>query len=204
MHSMSMDEYNRNKVQASPEYVNNENNEKKEDLSFRSIICDYAERTTVHGLRYLILGKSVFRKLIWFCFIFSAFLYFIFNGVRLFTNFFDYPTMTKNEIIRQQKMLFPAITVCNYNPVKKHKFKIALGIQKDEINGNLSDLKKKIGTKVPDDIETLYKYFGHAMDEDGMFVGCKWKGTFCRSKDFKSSVQSMGLCHTFNSGKKLM
>ena len=140
MHSMSMDEFNRNKVQASSKHVNNENNEKKEGLnSLRSIICDYGERTTVHGLRYLILGKSVFRKLIWFCFIFSAFLYFISNGVRLFTNFFDYPTMTKNEIIKQQKMLFPAITICNYNAIRKHKFEIALrlGNWKDKINGNL-------------------------------------------------------------------
>ena len=202
---MSMDLFNRNKVHVLPKQAKSKNNEKKKDTSLRSIISDYGERTTIHGLRYLILGDSFIRKLIWFIFIFCSLLYFVFNDIRLFMNFFEYPTMTKNEIIKQQKMLFPAITICNYNAIKQPKFEAVVTKANEELKRNFTDLQKKLvdSMKSEYDIQTLYKIFGHTMDEDGMFVSCKWKGKSCGKKDFRSSVQSIGLCHTFNSGTQL-
>ena len=200
---MSMDEFDRNKVRSLPEH--DENNKKKKNArSLKTIIYDYADRTTIHGLPYLIVGASFKRKLIWLVFMLCSVLYLLYNGITLFRNFFNHPTMTKNKIIRQQKILFPAITICNYNAVRKNKAEMEIKTAlKDNgyQNWNVSN-RKKIINKGEYDIETLYTLFGHTMDEDGMFVDCKWKGKRCSGKDFKSSVQSMGLCHTFNSGNK--
>jgi hypothetical protein len=187
-----------NKVHAIPGHEN-EYNGKEKQLSVRSIISDYGERTTFHGLRYLILGGSFIRQLIWFGFISSSLVYSTFNGVKLFTNFFSYPTMTKNEIITYQRMLFPAITVCNYNLLRKSKQQelntfVKSAFSSEEGNSNLKNERDV-------DIDKMYHMFGHRMDEDGMFVSCKWRGKSCSGKDFRSSAQSMGLCHTFNSGK---
>jgi hypothetical protein len=174
-----------NKVHSIPENDKG-NNGKGKQMSVRSIISDYGERTTFHGFRYFILGGSFIRQLIWLGFILCSFAYFTFNGIRLFTNFFNFPTMTKNEIITKQMMLFPAITVCNYNPIKKSKLQAAY---------NYANSLRGV------DIDKVYQMYGHRMDEDGMFVSCKWRGKSCSGKDFRSTPQSMGLCHTFNSGK---
>ncbi|CAB3987694.1 amiloride-sensitive sodium channel subunit alpha-like [Paramuricea clavata] len=109
-----------NKVHSIPEN-DKENNGKGKQMSVRKIISDYRERTTFHGFRYFILGGSFIRQLIWLGLILCSFAYFTFNGIRLFINFLNLPTMTKNEIITKQMMLFPAITVCNYNPIKQSK-----------------------------------------------------------------------------------
>ncbi|CAB4039792.1 acid-sensing ion channel 1-like, partial [Paramuricea clavata] len=167
-----------NKVHSLPEN-DKENNGKGKQMSVRTIISDYGERTTFHGFRYFILGGSFIRQLIWLGLILCSFAYFTFNGIRLFTNFLNFPTMTKNEIITKQMMLFPAITVCNYNPVKKSKLQAVHNYansrtssvrgqsEGEETNDNgIRNLTKSRGV----DIDKIYQKYGHRMDEDGMFV----------------------------------
>ena len=173
-----------NKVHSLPENDNG-NNQGEKNTSVRSIICDYGERATIHGFYYLILGGSFIRKLIWFGFISCSFFYFLYNGVRLFTFFMSYPTMTKNEIITQQRMLFPAITICNYNAIRKLSNRKQSMNERKENNSLFNDTKNI-------DIEKLYQKFGHTMDEDGMFVSCKWKGKSCSGKHFRPSVHFPG------------
>ena len=190
---------------------------KRNESSVRKIISDYGERTTLHGLHYLIHGRSFVRRFMWLCFIIFSFSYFMFTAIKLLTNFFEYQTMTKNEIIIPQRMLFPAITICNYNPIRKsarEKF-----LQK-YLNKNISATNSEARPRRaegnnshddPDeiiddyirniDIETLYQSLGHTMAKDGMLASCKWKGMPCSEKDFRTTVQGMGLCHTFNSGE---
>ena len=200
-----------NRVRPMPEHVN-ENDGKNDESrpTVRSIISDYGERTTIHGFLYLIRGGSFVRQLIWFCFISCSFAYFTLNGIRLFTNFFKYPTLTKYEIVTQKKMLFPAITVCNYNPIRKSKQESILNYLYNnlKLNVSLSNFRQSVANgsdnyaalNHTNNVERIYQSFGHSMDEDGMFVSCKWKGKSCSGKYFRSSAQSMGLCHTFNSG----
>ena len=162
--------------------------------SIRSIIFDYAERTTFHGIRYFIVGGSVARRLIWFAFVLCSFLYSTYNCIRLIDNYLDHPTMTKQKIITPQNMVFPAVTICNYNSIRNSKLSITE-----------SNVREKQNIIRHLDLDKLYQIYGHDMnsiDKHGMFVDCKWKGKPCGAKDFRPSVQSMGLCDTFNSGNK--
>ena len=72
-----------------------------------------------------------------------------------------------------------------------------------DTNSSMEDVRNKILSTSDYDLHELYQKFGHTMEQhDGMLVACKWKGKACTEKNFSSSSQSMGLCHTFNSGKK--
>ena len=174
-----------------------ENNGNKNGNSIRSIIFDYAERTTLHGVRYLIVGGSVTRRFIWSGFVLFSFVYFTYNSIRLCENYLNHPTMIKQEIISAEKMVFPAITICNYNSVRKSKV-YAKNAQGQDVASNIKNLNITRHLE----LDKLFQTYGHNMDEEGMFVDCTLKGKRCDAKDFRSSVQSMGLCHTFNSGNK--
>ncbi len=192
--------------------VSEQNNRTTKNKSIRSIVCDYAERTTLHGFRYLILGGSLIRRFVWLCFITCSCLYFAYNGFRLCTKFFQHTTMTKNEIITQQRMLFPAVTICNYNAIQESKREELVKLIRQKFNKLHGSTSSRIEethfinflniTEYKDiDIELMYQNCGHTMDKEGMLVRCWWKGKSCSAKDFRSSAQNLGLCHTFNSGK---
>ena len=180
-----------------------ENNGNNNGSSIRSIIFDYAERTTFHGIRYFIVGGSVARRVIWFAFVLSSFLYSTYNCIRLIDNYLDHPTMTKQKIITPQNMVFPAVTICNYNPARKGKHRpTEVDMNRKPIRAQPEVRKKSVIDNLSLELDKLYQTYGHNMDEDGMFVECKWKGKPCGAKDFRPSVQSIGLCHTFNSGNE--
>ena len=172
-----------------------ENNGNKNENRIRSIIFDYAERTTLHGVRDLIVGGSVARRFVWFGFVLGFLFYFTYNSIRLFEIYSIHPTMTKQEVITAENMVFPAITICNYNSVRKSKL-----YAKRQGQHVSSNLREHLDNIVHLGLDEVFQTYGHNMDEDGMFVDCKWKGKRCYAKDFRSSVQSMGFCHTFNSG----
>ena len=180
-----------------------ENNGNKNENSIRSIIFDYAEGTTLHGVRYQIVGGSVTRRFIWSGFVLFSFVYFTYNSIRLCENYLNHPTMIKQKMIFAEKMVFPAITICNYNSVRKSKVHVknAQGqYQKPKYHQSSSIKHLNITRHL--ELDKLYQTYGHNMDEEGMLVNCTLKGKRCDAKDFRSSVQSMGLCHTFNSGNK--
>lgn len=199
-----------NKVHSNSGDVDKQNVKRKSKKA-TSLISDYAERTTLHGFYYIVHGGNRIRQLVWLLFILCSFAYFAHNTAGLVKNFLAHKKLTRTEIISSRKMKFPAITICNYNPVSKKKkqeaFKDLEG--KPNISGKNWQSSQSSGTNFSMkvdfdnvDIDTLYQKFGHTMDEDGMLVGCKWKGKACTEEDFRSSAQSMGLCHTFNSGEQ--
>lgn len=118
--------------------------------------------------------------------------------------------MSKNRLVSQEVMLFPAITICNYNPFRNtDEFKkLKLSYLKRETSETKQQGRKSFNTsdtyasEPQMDIEQLYHKFGHQMNAAGMLGKCIWKGRTCNEANFSSTTQSMGLCHTFNSGNE--
>ena len=48
-------------------------------------------------------------------------------------------------------------------------------------------------------MEDVYSVGGHQIKE--MMIRCLWSGEKCDDRNFTQDLTSMGLCHTFNSGK---
>ena len=84
-------------------------------------------------------------------------------------------------------ILFPAVTICNFNAVlKSHLRNLQTNFNGSWSHANYADILRR---------------YGHTINEEGMLLQCTWKGKSCNSTDFFSTVQDIGLCHTFNSGK---
>ncbi|XP_028401236.1 acid-sensing ion channel 1-like [Dendronephthya gigantea] len=180
-----------------------ERNATNQDNGVRAVFSDYGERTTLHGFYYLIHGGTSMRKFVWVVFILTAFGYLTYNAVKLFGKYFDYPTISKSRIVAQPDMLFPAVTICNYNPLRNVDKcdRITMAYFKNGTSKSNQLNRKSSGTSDADALR-FYLECGHQMNEAGMLVECNWKGRSCNEANFSSTVQRMGLCHTFNSGKE--
>jgi hypothetical protein len=66
--------------------------------------------------------------------------------------------MTKNEIITNQRMLFPAITVCNYNLLRKSKQQEVNAFVKSAFSSEEGHCNLKNERDV--DIDKMYHMFG--------------------------------------------
>ena len=175
----------------------NEDTPKKNQVkksNILSIIQEYTSRTTFHGVHYVFHVGSKLRRTIWLLFLLTSFTYFLFSSWKLYSRYRSYPISTKNKIVYPDEMLFPAITICNFNRFRKSQ----IGLLQQEVK------EKNLSGRIVDDrdFSDFFLKFGHKMDEEGMLLDCKWRGKNCSSKDFISTIEHLGLCHTFNSGKR--
>ncbi|XP_029186299.2 amiloride-sensitive sodium channel subunit alpha-like [Acropora millepora] len=89
--------------------------------STKELIKDFANYTTTHGVGRLSEAKTVFSRLVWSIFILCALGMFIFQTLRLFESFMSRPVSTLIQVKHATKARFPAVTVCNQNPVRIDK-----------------------------------------------------------------------------------
>ena len=123
----------------------------------------------------------------------------------LLRKYFSFPVTTKTTLEFEKEPEFPAVTICNLNMVRKsmvlkYNFKevtdLALmskaGVEINDSNINWSRYEDI-------DVFQVYLKAGHQIQD--MIIDCSWKGERCSSQNFTPILTTMGLCHTFNSGK---
>lgn len=152
-----------------------------------SAIKEYTGQSTLHGIGYVFHGGSKPRRFTWLVFLLICIMFCIYSTWTLSSRFLTYPVATKNKIVNADRMLFPAVTICNFNRLLQSK-----------TNSLWRDIYKN---KYNADFARIFAIFGHTMEEDGMLVKCMWKGMKCNSSNFYSTVEELGLCHTFNPGR---
>ena len=166
---------------------------------------NFVESSTLHGMHNIFSSQSNFRRITWTLFLLSGVGYFSYQSSVLLTEYFDYPVNTKVTLVYEKEPEFPAVTICNFNMLRK-------SVVSKHSYGKVVDLTlmSKYGTEMNEtevdwsryenvDISNIYYQAGHQMDE--MLMECFWKGDECSHQNFTPVLTSMGLCHTFNSGK---
>ena len=86
--------------------------------SLREKLIEHGENSNIHGISHILSRKTVFRKFLWIISFFglSAFaVYQLYNIISLYTS---YPTQTNMEL-NFKPLAFPAITICNMNPIRR-------------------------------------------------------------------------------------
>ena len=124
--------------------------------------------------------------------------------------YFSYPFNTKVTLEHESSPEFPAVTICNFNMLRRstivdandfedvvkyaHRDRIdnLIGL---EVNASKIDWSRFENLRMFD----VYAEGGHQMKQ--MLINCSWIGKTCTYRDFRPVLTSMGLCHTFNSGK---
>ena len=157
----------------------------KEEAS--RVIKDFGSYTTLHGFHFILDSGSLIRKIIWITLISLGIAF-------LFIQFRDnYRKLQSREIIiskdleRNKKLLFPAITICNQNMMRKSKI---MGTdaqtfldQQDTLKYEL--LGDSLYSKETDpafNIEESVKNNSHDLSE--MLKICTWSGRPCSAANF--------------------
>lgn len=170
----------------------------------------FIDNSTLHGMQYVFNGETKVRSIIWTVFLVLGTAYFIFQSSVLLTRYYSYPITTKVTLKYEKNPPFPAVTICNFNILKRsfvekykaeelieYTFRDSQLLFENEINMSAINWSSFEGLNMGE----VYKQGGHKIKE--MLIRCEWSGEKCDFRNFTETLTSMGLCYTFNSGKVL-
>lgn len=81
----------------------------------RKNLVDYFSQTTVHGFRYIVEGRNILERLIWFVCIVSCFVYTFLTIWNAFSYWETHPVETTIDQVGVpiHELPYPAITICD-------------------------------------------------------------------------------------------
>ncbi len=174
----------------------------------------YFSSASIDGIDHVTEGKSIVRRIVWALILLislCACVYFLYEHGK---DFADKPTSTTLNIVRPKEGIpFPAVTVCNLNPVSKSyaeeynvsSFLTFFLTASEFFEQNVSDCEAIVeGAGLADSTLTFDEIFRSGASPRKDFIrNCVFSlnGTTTRNCDdfLTSIVTSLGLCHTFNS-----
>uniref|UniRef100_A0A9J2PES5 Uncharacterized protein n=1 Tax=Ascaris lumbricoides TaxID=6252 RepID=A0A9J2PES5_ASCLU len=89
------------------------------DGELRSEFSTFAQTTSAHGIPMAVVARRMYVKAFWLCLTLSLFIYFIYQCTLVFDKYQRNDKIVNVEL-QFESAPFPAITVCNLNPFKRH------------------------------------------------------------------------------------
>lgn len=185
-----------------------------------SIIKEFGLNTSTHGIPSIARSETILNRIFWSIstLIFASIMtYFIVEAI---IAYFQYPSQTSVSVIVEWPQAFPAVTICNYCPLRYDRF---IGPYLNYLQmfnlTNITDINNLINitdinnftyeqslyirdflTYKLNQNETLYEYF---YSLDIMLMSCNYNGISCSSANFTwFASASFGFCYTFNAKLK--
>ncbi len=182
----------------------------------KSLIKNFANRSTTHGVSAIGYGGSIFTRILWALIFLVLLSYMIFTTTTTIISFLKFETVTSISIKHEENMTFPSVTICRNNLVSRSllpdDFIVMLERKAAELKSNISSAKnahafqKNISLSiqlamenhnltVPKEPPMLLK----AIPDSCLFA----QSVLCNvTSDFKPTYKadSSGRCYTFNSG----
>ncbi|XP_067948260.1 acid-sensing ion channel 1A-like isoform X2 [Watersipora subatra] len=176
------------------------------------IIRGFTEKTTTHGIPHIYFATGLIKKLVWAVVTIAALVALCLHLYLLISSWKENAIGTRQVSTQKRKLIFPAVTVCNYNTLRVSTINnyIKLGSLVDEAsqqsNGSsdraslrmdlIGELAKEFTTLEDDEFKDL----GHNASELALF--CSFYGESCESEYFRYLRDPRyGNCITFNSGR---
>ena len=72
-----------------------------------------------HGIPNILRAKSMYRKIFWLLVLFGGLGAFTYHCVKNLQNYLDHNVTVNVDIVYEPMLAFPAVTICNLNPVKE-------------------------------------------------------------------------------------
>lgn len=169
------------------------------------VIQDFGSYTTLHGFHFVFDSASRIRRIIWFTLILLGVIFLFFQFRDNWRKLRNNQSVIGKDLEHSQKMLYPAITICNQNMMRRSKI---MGTdaqtfldQQDHVKFKYSGENLLDKETSPDfNIEESVIKNSHNLTE--MLKTCEWQKVPCSAANFTSFVSFMrGVCHTFNSGQ---
>ncbi|XP_072820291.1 acid-sensing ion channel 3 isoform X3 [Vicugna pacos] len=178
-----------------------------------SDICVFASSCTMHGLGHVFgPGGLTLRRGLWAAAVLlslATFLYQVAERVCYYREFHHETALEERESYR---LTFPAVTLCNINPLRRSRLTpndlhwagpVLLGLDPAEHAAYLRALGRPPAPPgfMPSptfDLARLYARAGHALED--MLLDCRYRSWPCGPENFTTIFTRMGQCYTFNSG----
>lgn len=172
------------------------------EQSYRSIFIDYLTSTTTHGLRCIGDAYNTPNRIFWiinFVFAASWMLYFLISSG---LEYRAYPTQMDIEIRDEDRMIFPAVTICSASPYRA-----------DKVNASLMAYAERTGINLTNDFIEAYiellivdlfnrnetrELIDIGFQLSDMLIDCSFSGIDCTSNFTHSLSSVFGNCYTFN------
>ncbi|KAJ8022790.1 Degenerin deg-1 [Holothuria leucospilota] len=84
-----------------------------------TILNNFADATTAHGIPQIITRRRIAAKLFWICVVSISLCIFCYQTAQLIQNYYKFHTNI--ELVSSEYVEFPAVTICNFNRVKLTK-----------------------------------------------------------------------------------
>ena len=159
-------------------------------------VCEYyINHSTFHGFHNIFKSKSLLRKALWLIILAVASGAFFYEMKKSVSQYVAYPFSTMSRLEYAESVVFPAVSVCDFNDIRNIAFKdklndgrAAKGRIVEPLNMNMDELLKRASKRFESNI-----------------VRCAWKlgqtSTPCTRSNFSVFIYPSGeACHTFNSG----
>ncbi|XP_060079768.1 uncharacterized protein LOC132559172 [Ylistrum balloti] len=168
-----------------------------------TVLKDFAEGSTFHGLRYVAQkGSFIGRKLLWLMMICACASVLVYQIVDRVGYYNGWPVTVNVRVNYNTSLQFPSITICNQNAFKAtlandlHTYRLLESMFTHPETFNETALTKFGAQNIT--LDDLFLRSAH-QKEDFIFR-CLWKGLPCSTDDFKTTMTDHGVCYTFNEG----
>ncbi|CAF0708691.1 unnamed protein product [Brachionus calyciflorus] len=172
--------------------------------------CNYS---TTHGIPNIARSDSKTVKLIWFVCLSAGSVYCFYSIVTILISFLSFGVLINIEVVEKAPIEFPAVTVCNLNPLDRRysqsyidevlsKHNISHVKDTNRIDINPHTVKYLIKANILADKNLTWqqiRQFGFEIDF--MLLTCFYNDKPCNASDFVWVYDfDFGNCFTFNSG----
>ncbi|CAH2274074.1 histidine decarboxylase [Pelobates cultripes] len=161
----------------------------------------FASNSTLHGISHVFLPGGVTpRRVFWACAFLASLSIFLYQVADRIIYYTQYHHVTTLDEMESSKMTFPAVTICNYNGVRKsamtyddllevaEMFKINKEDTKVLSAFNMTTKTRSNGSQMPFNVTEFYDRTGHTIDD--MMLECRYQNKPCGPGDFTVSTVS--------------
>ena len=173
----------------------------------RSIIQDFSLNTSTHGLPSIARGQSILNRLFWILATMGFACTMFYFVVQSILTYLTYPTQTSVSVVVERSQHFPAVSICNYSPIRFDRFigpflnftnsrNLTNTTDNSTISSDQADFMRDF---IQDWIQRDQSLTDFLFPLESMLFGCSYNGRLCNSSDFLPFLSAIyGLCYTFN------
>lgn len=159
------------------------------DVKDVGLLREFASYTTLHGLHFVVGPFILIRRVVWAILVIVGASFLISLCIERYGKLAANDSVTKKELQRDKEVLFPGVTVCNLNMLRRDKI---VGTEAGKFMDDLAKVHSKENL-INDsneafnlDLDKIVREAGHDISE--MLLDCTFQQKPCSSNDFFTAV----------------